>query len=315
MIVVERAYHGHTIGSAGVSSYKFNHPLGPERLPNVHVVNCPDVYRGPHRGLDAAELYAEEVEKLCQEHANNITCMIIESGMSVAGVILPPQGYLARCFEAVRATGGGVCICDEVQVGFGRLGDWFWGFEQQGIVPDIVTIGKPFGNGMPLAAVVTTRAISDSFAKGPEYFSTFGGNPVSCAAGLAVLDVLETQNLQQHARENGSYLIQRLQQLSHKYPLIGDVRGKGFFIGVEFVKDPVTLEPAAVEASFICSQLMGQHQILTSLDGPHDNVMVIKPPMCFSRASVDYFVSSLNTELSRLTANPIVACSVGHTPT
>jgi 4-aminobutyrate aminotransferase-like enzyme len=154
-----------------------------------------------------------------------VSAFFIESGMSVAGVILPPPGYLTECYALVRAAGG-VCVADEVQTGFGRFGSHFWGFQQQGVVPDIVTMGKPFGNGMPLAAVVCTRAVAASFSNGLEYFNTFGGNPVCAAAGNAVLDVIEAEGLQAHAQAVGEYLIGGLRALAEEHPLIGDVRGR-----------------------------------------------------------------------------------------
>merc|ERR1740117_2221433 len=176
MIVVNRAYHGHTQSVLQISPYKYDHVGGPGKAPHVHEVPCPDTYRGRHRGASAAAQYAGYVKEACVSslaRGTGVAAFFIESGMSVAGVVLPPQGYLKQCYEHVRAAGG-VCVADEVQVGFGRFGHHCWGFQQQGIVPDIVTMGKPFGNGMPLAAVVTTAAISASFANGLEYFNTFG---------------------------------------------------------------------------------------------------------------------------------------------
>ena len=187
-IVVDRAYHGHTSAVIDISPYKYEHEGGEGRKPWIHKVPCPDTYRGKIRGdvPDAGPQYAAHVAKVCKTlHADGqhwgarkgVAAFFVESGMSVAGVIMPPPGYLATAYDAVRAAGG-VCVADEVQVGFGRCGEHFWGFEQQGVVPDIVTMGKPFGNGMPLAAVVTTPEIGESFANGLEYFNTFGGNPV-----------------------------------------------------------------------------------------------------------------------------------------
>lgn len=193
---------------------------------------------------------------------------------------------------------GGVYIADEVQTGFGRLGSTYWAFEQghHGIVPDIVTVGKPFGNGMSLGAVVTTRAIADRFEEmGVEYFNTFGGNPVSAAAGLAVMDIVEDESLQEHALEVGGYIKSRfleLQSNRFKRKLIGDIRGSGLFLGVELVRDLTTKEPADSETSFICTILKQKYSILTSIDGIHENVLVIKPPLVFSKADADYLVES-----------------------
>eukprot|EP00415_Alexandrium_ostenfeldii_P000971 UN0971 len=233
--------------------------------------------------------------------------------MSVGGVIVPPAGYLAACYSAVRAAGG-ICVADEVQVGFGRFGDHFWAFEQRYITPDIVTMGKPFGNGMPLAAVVTTRAVSEAFTNGLEYFNTFGGNPVCCAAGLAMLDVLRDERLQEHAARVGAHLQERLRALQEKRQLIGDIRGRGLFVGVEFVRDRETLEPATQETSEVCARMKEEHRILMSIDGPADNVLVIKPPMCFSEADVDTMVDAMDSILGSL-RGPGAGGVVGHTPT
>jgi len=200
-------------------------------------------------------------------------------------------------------------------VGFGRLGEHFWGFEQQGVTPDIVTMGKPFGNGFPLAAVVCTDEIAASFANGQEYFNTFGGNPVACAAGLAVLDVIEREGLQQHAFETGKHLRTRLEELAatEHGALIGDVRGSGLFVGVEFVTDRATKEPATAHLSSIVTKLVQEHRILTSVDGPHSNVLVMKPPLAFDKTDVEHFVAALDQTMREVALMDVSA--VGHTPT
>ncbi|CAJ1422668.1 unnamed protein product [Effrenium voratum] len=299
IVVVDHGYHGHTQQTIEISPYKFDHKGGEGPKPNIHKVPCPCTFRGPFRGPDASEKYAATVAQACQESAEGVAAFFVESGMSVGGVILPPKGYLSACYAAVR-NAGGVCVADEVQVGFGRFGEFFWAFEQQEVVPDIVTMGKPFGNGMPLAAVVTTREVSEAFHNGLEYFNTFGGNPVSCAAGLAVLEILQEEDLQRNALEVGQYIREELQKLSRQHQLIGDVRGQGFFIGVEFVKDRSTLEPATLETSQICSRMKDEHQVLMSIDGPNDNVLVMKPPMCFSKGDAEYMLSALSSILSNL---------------
>jgi 4-aminobutyrate aminotransferase-like enzyme len=215
--------------------------------------------------------------------------------MSSAGVIEFPHGYLSEAFRHVRRTGA-ICIADEVQVGFGRLGTHFWGFETQGVVPDIVTMGKPIGNGHPLAAVVTTPEIAASFKTGMEYFNTFGGNPVSCAVGLAVLDVLEEENLQLNALEVGRLLRTGLEELKDRHRLIGDVRGRGLFVGVELVLNRMTLEPAAAEAAYIAER-MKDKGILISTEGPRHNVLKIRPPMVIEKADVERLVDSLDQVL------------------
>ena len=320
-IVVDHAYHGHTNAVIGLSPYKFEHTsFGGRGQPAwVTKVPAPDTYRGRHRGEDAAGQYAQYVVDACktkQQEGSGVCAFFIESGMSVAGVILPPEGYLPKCYEAVRAAGG-VCVADEVQTGLGRFGSVWWGFQQQKVCPDIVTMGKPMGNGMPLAAVVATRAVSDAFASGPEYFNTFGGNPVCTAAGLAVFDALEAQGLRAKALATGTWLQHALRGLqaeerSHG-ACIGDVRGSGLFIGVEFVRDVATREPATKETNRICSRLKDAHQILTSIDGPHDNVLVIKPPMCFGIAEAKLLVEALRVELVGLKDFDLRTAS--HTPT
>jgi 4-aminobutyrate aminotransferase-like enzyme len=227
---------------------------------------------------------------------------IAETLPSVAGQIVFPPGYLAETYKHVRAAGG-VCIADEVQVGFGRLGTHFWGFETQTVVPDIVVLGKPIGNGFPLAAVVTTPKIAASFNNGMEFFSTFGGNPVACAAGLAVLDVLEEEHLQENALGVGSFLYAQLKALQGKHALIGDVRGSGLFLGLDLVLDRDTREPAPQQASYVVNRLR-ERGILTGTDGPHHNVIKLRPPLIFSQADADLFVDTLDKLLDEDAARP-----------
>jgi ethanolamine-phosphate phospho-lyase len=247
------------------------------------------------------------------------------SGRGKSGVILPPPDFITESVDAVRAAGG-VYIADEVQTGFGRLGSTFWAFEQSHnhdggvVVPDIVTVGKPFGNGMSLGAVITTREIADRFdGMGVEYFNTFGGNPVSAAAGLAVMDILKEESLQEHAMEVGKYLRSRFWQVQADHferEVIGDIRGSGLFLGIDLVRDTTSKDPAAKEASFICTTLKQRYSILTSIDGIHDNVLVIKPPLVFSKADADYLVESFAGavgELMSLGADALKAIS--KTPT
>ena len=198
---------------------------------------------------------------------------------------------------------GGVCIADEVQVGFGRLGTHFWGFETQNAVPDIVVLGKPIGNGFPLAAVVATREIAESFNNGMEFFSTFGGNPVSCAAGLAVLDVLQDEQLQQNARAVGEYWIGELNKLQRDFPVIGDVRGSGLFLGVDFVRSRETREPAPHQASYVVNRLRDL-AILAGTDGPHHNVLKLRPPLIFSQTDAAYFCGTFAAILKEDSAQP-----------
>ncbi len=300
MIVVEGAYHGNTTVLIDISPYKFDGPGGAGAPPHVHKVITPDRYRGPYKDeRDTGRRYAQHVrDALESDHrqGRRVAAFICESMLSCGGQIVLPPGYLTEAYRCVREAGG-VCIADEIQVGFGRGGSQFWGFQTQGVVPDIVTMGKPMGNGHPLAAVVTTPEIAASFANGMEYFSTFGGNPVSCAVGLAVLDVIEQEALQKNALTVGAYLKDRLTSLMPTHPLIGDVRGEGLFLGVELVRDPETLEPAASEASYVAERLK-QLGVLSGTDGPFHNVLKIKPPMVFNRENADRLTNTLDRVLA-----------------
>jgi 4-aminobutyrate aminotransferase-like enzyme len=295
LIVIDGAYHGNLSSLVEISPYKFDGPGGQGAPPHVHKVITPDGYRGLYKNSDpaAGTLYAQDVERAVrrlEESGTHPAAFICESLMSSAGVIEFPQGYLAEAFRHVRRTGA-ICIADEVQVGFGRLGTHFWGFETQDVIPDIVTMGKPIGNGHPLAAVVTTPEIAASFKTGMEYFNTFGGNPVSCAVGLAVLDVLEEEKLQLNAFEVGRLLRTRLERLKDRHPLIGDVRGRGLFIGIELVLDRLTLEPAAAEAAYVAER-MKDKGVLISPEGPRHNVLKIRPLLVIEKADVDRLIDS-----------------------
>ncbi|MGH9677372.1 MAG: aminotransferase class III-fold pyridoxal phosphate-dependent enzyme, partial [Candidatus Acidiferrum sp.] len=307
VIVLEHAYHGHTNTLIDISPYKFDGPGGRGRKPWVHVAPIPDDYRGPYRRDDAAAgvKYAQHVAQLLEKmraEGRSAAAFIAETLPSVAGQIVFPAGYLAEAYKHVRAAGG-VCIADEVQVGFGRLGTHFWGFETQNAVPDIVVFGKPIGNAFPLAAVVTTREIAASFHNGMEFFSTFGGNPVACAAGLAVLDVLEEEHLQENALRVGRYLTARLKALQEKYPLIGDVRGSGLFLGLDLVIDRETRQPAPRQAACVVNR-MRDRGILTGSDGPHHNVIKLRPPLIFTQGDADLFAGTLSEILSEDAAQP-----------
>jgi 4-aminobutyrate aminotransferase-like enzyme len=293
IIAIDGAYHGNTSELVNISSYKHDGPGGDGAPTHVHVVRMPDTYRGEYKGSDAGKKYAEDV--LVATQGKGIAAFIFEPLMGCGGQIIFPDGYLKDAFKHVRNVGG-VCIADEVQVGFGRMGDKFWGFETQGIVPDIVTMGKPIGNGHPIGAVVTTREISESFTTGMEFFSTTGGNTVSCAVGMAVLDEIENMKLQENAKKVGAHLLKRLKQLMKTHPIIGDVRGRGLFVGVELVKNRETLEPAKEETKYIVERLRDLG-LLISLDGPLHNVLKIKPPLVFTAKNADRFVETLDRVL------------------
>ncbi|MGB1287227.1 MAG: aminotransferase class III-fold pyridoxal phosphate-dependent enzyme, partial [Aggregatilineales bacterium] len=306
-IVLEAAYHGHTTGLIDISPYKFNGKGGRGAKSHVHVAPVPDDYRGaykrddPERHLKYAAHISDIIEKL---HSNDkkLGAFIAETLPSVGGQIIPPPGYLKAVYEQVRAAGG-ICIADEVQVAFGRLGDYFWGFEMQEALPDIVVLGKPIGNGFPLGAVITTPEIAAAFDNGMEFFSTFGGNPVACSAGLALLNVLKRDNLPANAATVGAYLIDKLTALMEKYPIIGDVRGVGLFLGIELVNDRITLDAAAFQASYIVNRLR-ENGILAGTDGPLHNVIKLRPMMIFTQNDADFFLMMFDKILQEDAAQP-----------
>jgi 4-aminobutyrate aminotransferase-like enzyme len=300
-IVIDHAYHGHTTTLIDLSPYKFNGRGGKGKPDHVEIAALPDGYRGQYRGFDGqtGRLYAGSVQaavELIQGRGRKLAAFFSEAILSCGGQLPLPDEYLKAAFEHVRAAGG-VCVADEVQIGFGRVGTHTWAFETQGVVPDIVTMGKPIGNGHPLGAVVTTRAIADAFHNGMEYFNTFGGNPVSCAIGLEVLNVIRDEGLQQNALEVGNYFLARLKELQARCPLIGDARGLGLFLGVEFVRSQTTLEPADRETSYIVER-MREKGFLLSTEGPLHNVIKIKPPIIFQKQHVDLFVAALAAVLA-----------------
>jgi len=301
VIAVDGAYHGNLSSLIDISPYKFDGLGGSGCPPHTHISVMPDPYQGAYRYGDpvAGAKYAEHVHILVEQlqaQGRPPAAFICESLLGCGGQIVLPPRYFREAYHHVREAGG-VCIADEVQVGFGRVGTHFWGFETQDVVPDIVTLGKPIGDGHPLAAVITTPDIARSFANGMEYFNTFGGNPVSCAVGLAVLDIIEEENLQQNALSVGRHLLDGLHHLQERYLLIGDVRGMGLFIGAELVLDRETRESAPRHASYIAER-MKEEGILISTDGPRHNVLKIKPPMVFTRENADRLVTTLDRILA-----------------
>ncbi|MBX2874178.1 MAG: aminotransferase class III-fold pyridoxal phosphate-dependent enzyme [Saprospiraceae bacterium] len=293
MIAMEAGYHGNTGACVDLSSYKFDGKGGQGAPATTHVAKMPDTYRGEFKGKDAGQQYAKHIQELIssvQAKEKSIAGFICESILSCGGQIVLPNGFLPTAYSAVRSAGG-LCIADEVQVGFGRVGEHFWGFELQGVIPDIVTMGKPIGNGHPLAAVVTTPAVAEAFTNGMEYFNTFGGNPVSCAIGRTVLQIVQEEDLQAHAQTVGQHLLAGLRSLQQQFPIIGDVRGHGLFLGFELVQDE-QLTPAASQASYLANR-MRQGAVLMSTDGPLHNVLKIKPPMCFTKTNADFFLEQL----------------------
>lgn len=296
IIALEIGYHGNTQGCIDISSYKFDGKGGKGCSENTHIVPLPDAFRGIYQGENTGTKYAQHVGqaiKNLQSKGRNVAAFIAESIVSCGGQIDLPEGYLQEAYKFVREAGG-VCISDEVQVGFGRVGKTFWGFQLHNVVPDIVTMGKPIGNGHPLAAVVCTRAVADAFANGMEYFNTFGGNPVSCAIGKTVLAVIKEDKLQENALEVGEYLKNQLKILQKTFPIIADVRGKGLFLGIELVDENKT--PLPDQTNYLANR-MKDFKILMSVDGPQHNVLKIKPPMCFSTDNVDYMLEVLEKVL------------------
>jgi len=298
MITGDHGYHGHTTGAFDVSPYKFDKPGGGGRPDWVQVVPAADTYRGPHRDADAAARYVEYVDAALARIADRgagFAGFIAETFPSVAGQLIPPDGYLRDVYARVRSAGG-VTIADEVQTGLGRLGDWFWAFEQQGVSPDIVVLGKPLGNGHPIGAVVTTSEIARSFDNGIEFFSTFGGSTLSCRVGLEVLRIVEDEGLQENARRIGTHLLDGLRQLQSRYTAIGDVRGMGLFVGVELVTDRDARRPDSRLARYVVNRLRDE-RILIGSEGPADNVLKIRPPLTIGRSDVDCLLEVLGRVL------------------
>ena len=296
VIVTSYAYHGNTQAIFEITTSDIPADEVPEYVVTVPV---PDTYRGPHRGSDAGALYAgyvaEAVEKL-DARGIRPAAFVIDTIVSSGGVITPPPGYLAGAANIIRDAGG-LFIADEVQPGFARTGRNFWGYQADGVVPDIVTMGKPMGNGHPLAGIIARSDYLGEFGSRGGYFNTFGGNPVSCAAGLAVLDVLEQENLQANALEVGDYLAEGLRALSADYPAIGDVRGNGFFIGVELVMDRELKTPATAMARSLVNELRDRG-LLTNTIGPDGNILKLRCPMVFTRADADYALGMIAEAMS-----------------
>jgi 4-aminobutyrate aminotransferase-like enzyme len=305
VMVLEGAYHGHTTAMIELSPYKYRGPGGEGPAEHVHEVPLPDPYRGIHRGADAGPAYAAEVERVLGEAAARrrpIGAFFIEALPGCGGQIVPPAGFLASALDAARAAGA-VTVADEVQTGFGRVGSRFWAFEAVGeggsppAHPDIVTMGKPMGNGHPVAAVVATEEVGASFDTGMEYFNTFGGNPVSMAVAGAVLDVIEAEGLQGHASRVGARLLEGLRSLRGRHPVMGDVRGMGLYAGVELVTDREVRTPAPELAS-LAAEHMRDRLILLGTDGVNGNVLKIKPPLPFDGDDAERLVEELDRVLA-----------------
>ncbi|RED54344.1 aminotransferase class III-fold pyridoxal phosphate-dependent enzyme [Aestuariispira insulae] len=300
MLIVDHAYHGNLSSLIDISPYKFNGRGGEGCPDQTHICTMPDGYRGAYKysAPGMAEAYAADAHRHLEKlrvQGRKPAAFIAESILGCGGQVMLPDGYLKDVYAAVRAEGG-LCIADEVQVGFGRVGHHMWGFELQGVVPDIVTLGKPIGNGHPMAAVITTPEVANAFVTGMEYFNTFGGNPVSSAIGLAVLDVVRDERLRRNALDVGEQMLVGMQAMAQSFDLVGDVRGVGLFQGMELVRDRGSLEPADREASAVVEE-MKKRGILLSTDGPLHNVVKIKPPICFNAGDCDRFLTGLEESL------------------
>ncbi|WP_353826526.1 aminotransferase class III-fold pyridoxal phosphate-dependent enzyme [Agromyces sp. SYSU T0242] len=299
VVSVLEAYHGWTYASDAVSTSTADNPNALASRPDwVHPVEAPNPFRGRHRGEDAARYAPEAAERIRELAASDRppAAFIAETFYGNAGGIPLPDGYLAEVYAAVREAGG-LAIADEVQAGYGRLGRWFWGFEQQGVVPDVIAVAKAAGNGYPLGAVITTREIAARFRSQGYFFSSTGGSPASSVAGLTVLDAFRDEGLQRNAAETGAYLKGRLEALAAHHPLIGAVHGLGLYLGVEFVRDHATLEPATEETAAICDRLLALGVIMQPT-GDHQNVLKVKPPLVVTRESADFFVAMLDRVLA-----------------
>lgn len=297
VIVADYAYHGNTQAIYEITTSD----IPAQDLPGyVVTVPAPDTYRGRYRDDDAAARYAAHVHEaiaLLQSRGFEPAAFVIDTIVSSSGVVEPPRGYLAAVAAIVRDAGA-LFIADEVQPGFGRTGRNFWGFEADGLVPDIVTMGKPMGNGHPVSAVVVRRALVEDFGRRGDYFNTFGGNPVSCAAALAVLDVIEEEGLQQNALEVGQHIVTGLRQLAAEHACIGDVRGSGLFLALELVADMEARTPDAALARSVVNDLR-DHGVLTGVIGPDRNILKLRPPMVLTRDEADFMLRRLGDSLHR----------------
>ena len=295
VIVADYAYHGNTQAIYEITTAD----IPAQELPGyVVTVPAPDTYRGRYRGDDAAAKYAAHVHEaiaLLRSRGFEPAAFVIDTIISSCGVVAPPPGYLAEVAAIVREAGA-LFIADEVQPGFGRTGRNFWGFEADGLVPDIVTMGKPMGNGHPVSAVVARRELVDDFGRRGDYFNTFGGNPVSCAAALAVLDVIEEEGLQQNALDVGQHMREGLQSLAAEHQCIGDVRGTGLFLALELVSDREARTPDGDMARSVVNDLRDRG-VLTGAIGPDRNILKLRPPMVISRADADVMLDRLDDVL------------------
>lgn len=300
VVALREAYHGWTQASDAVTTSAYDNPDAIGTRPDwVHVADVPNRFRGTYRGDDTARAYLADLDAdlaRLEAEGRDAAAFLCESVLGNAGGVLLPEGYLAGAYGLVRARGG-LCIADEVQVGFGRMGSTFWGFEQSGAVPDIVTIAKPMGNGFPIGGVITTRRIADALSSQGQFFSSAGGSTLSCRVGIAVLDAMVADDLQRNALEVGAHLAAGFRELAERHPLIGPVHGAGLYLGVELVRDRETLEPAAAEAAAICER-MRELGVIVLTTSERSNVLKVKPPLCLTSASADHVLAMLERVLT-----------------
>lgn len=307
MVTPDHGYHGNTTGAIDISAYKFNAPGGIGKPDWVELVDIPDDYKGAFRRGESApgEAYAAQVDVALErlaERGQKLAGFIAETYPSVGGQIIPPPGYLQGVYRRIRAAGG-VCIADEVQTGLGRLGSHYFAFEEQAVVPDIVVLGKPIGNGHPIGVVISTPEIAAAFAQGPEFFSTFGGSTLSCRIGKAVLDIVDDEGLMENAQVRGTQMMSGLEALAERHALIGDVRGRGLFTGVEMVTDRVERGPATRQTSYILNR-MREERILIGCEGPDNNILKIRPPLTIDAEDVEMLLDRLDAILSETASQP-----------
>ncbi len=296
IVVLENSYHGNTQLGIDISSYKFDGQGGKGDKEFIIKLPMPDLYRKGGRNENGIQLAIEAIN-IIKASGKKVAAFIAEPIMGCGGQVPLPRGYLKTVFDYVRKQGG-VCIVDEVQIGFGRVGTHFWGFEQHDVIPDIVILGKPMGNGHPMGGVVCTKEVVSSFENGMEFFSSFGGNSVSCAIGLSVLEVLEEEKLQENALKVGSYIMKELRGMQSIFPIIGDVRGSGLFWGMELVSDPESKNPGTILAKKLKNHLRAK-SILVGTDGPFNNVIKSKPPLCFDMDNADELLEKIHLWLKK----------------
>ncbi|MEM7170695.1 MAG: aspartate aminotransferase family protein [Pseudomonadota bacterium] len=294
-LALRNGYHGATFGAQSLTGIKgFRHAV--PLLPGIRHVACPDGYRGIF-GADPADYLADLDRTIDTATSGQLAGMILEPVLGYGGIVPLMDGYIGPAFERVRAAGG-LCVVDEVQAGFARTGKNFWSFQAHDVVPDIVIMAKGIGNGFPLAAVVAKRHVAEALAD-KFYFNTYGANPVSCAAGRAVLRVIEDEGLQQNAKEVGDHLLTVLDGLKQKYDIIGDVRGRGLMAAIELVKDRKTKEPATEENARVF-ELTREVGLVMSKSGTYRNVLRMCPPLCIQKHDVDFFADAIDQAFSRL---------------